>query len=194
MARIQTPQHVQELQAEFKIRETFGLELLETVQPTFSLGAQKIASLGYPRKCMAHQAGTAGVGENSEMIITCPADRGIVILVERVEISSLDGAFGFNMTDGVAPASIAATSAAIAFRDGRIIDQRPDAIVQFADPLTAAPNGRQVGSGTDPAGETSIWNLDFILGGGAYFLVRQNVANLGFAVNWYWTEFLLEDR
>jgi len=194
MARIQTPQHVQELQAEFKIREAFGMELLETVQPVFSLGAQKVASLGYPRKCIAHISITAGVGENSECIITCPANRGIVINVDEVWITSLDGAFAFFMTDGVAPASIAATSVAKAFRDGRIIDQLPDAIIQSATPLTAAPNGRQIASATDPAGETTKYAIDFILGGGAYLLVRQTVANLGFTTAFLWTEFLLEDR
>jgi len=77
MARIQTPQHVQELQAEFKVREQFGLELLETIQPTYSLGRQKIASTGYPRRCFGTIAAAAGGGRNQHRrIYPLPRGRG----------------------------------------------------------------------------------------------------------------------
>jgi len=194
MARIQTPQHVQELQAEFKIREQFGLELLETVQPTFDVATQRVASLGYPRKCMGHAALTAGAGQNSELILTCPADIGIVIRIEELWITDAT-TVQLRADDGTPPVAPSAALTEKAFRDGRTISQLPDGILQTADPLTAAPNGVRVGQVdiiTNPA--TGIFPIDWILGGGAYFLIRQVTANAALACTWLWTEFLLEDR
>jgi len=194
MARIQTPQHVQELQAEFKVREQFGLELLETVQPVYSLGRQKVASLGYPRKCMGHVSVTGGVGDHGELIITCPADVGIVINVDKIWVTDVAGEFGLRITDGVAPTDIVAASTNKAFRDGRIIDQLPDGILQSASPLAAAANGRRMAILENPAGETTQFDVDVILGGGAYFLLRNSTLNALITCAFLWTEFLLEDR
>jgi len=196
MARIQTPQHVQELQAEFKVREQFGLELLETVQPTYNLGDQKIASTGYPRKCMGEVAGAAGgAGTNVELCITCPADRGIVILLESIIIDNLAGRTDFRITDGVALATVQIADVATkAFRDGRLVDQLPDGLLQVFDPLTAAPNGRLIGRASCIANTSLPIELNIILGGGAYFLSRNPTANGAAACTYLWTEFLLEDR
>jgi len=192
MARIQTPQHVQELQAEFKIREQFGLELLETVQPTYQLGRQKIASTGYPRKCSAILIGGNTASTNSELILTCPADIGIVILVEQIWIPQ--GPYRIHLTDGVAPASVTSVLTTKAFRDARIIDQLPDGIIEEARPLTAAPNGRPIAAAAVPTGDTLIFKPEIILGGGAYVLVRNDTVNDAFTISFLWTEFLLEDR
>jgi len=196
MARIQTPQHVQELQAEFKVREPFGLDLLETIQPTYSLGRQKIASVGYPRKCIGQNTGAAGgVGTNIENILVCPADRGIVILLESVWIDNLAGRNDFRITDGTAPATVSSANLlSKGFRDGRITGQIPDGLLQIANPLTAAPNGIEVGRFSCLANTSEQVQLDVILGGGAYFLLRNPTANSSNAVTFLWTEFLLEDR
>jgi len=194
MARIQTPQHVQELQAQFKIRAPFGLELLETIQPTFSVGDQKVASTGYPRKCMAESQAAATANDNGECIITCPADRGIVLVVDEVWISDVAGSLNLRIDDGTALTDITTTFSTKGFRDARIPDQLPDAIVQSANPLAAAPNGRSIGLVENPTGVTSRYPVGMILGGGAYFLVRQNSTNAAMTVTFLWTEFLLEDR
>lgn len=195
MARIQTPQHVQELQAEFKVREQFGLELLETVQPTYQLGRQKIASTGYPRGCIGiSNASAGGVGTNIENILTCPADRGIVILLEQVWVDDLAGRCTMRITDGVAPATISSTLASKTFRDGRLEGSIPDGILQVANPLSAAPNGRLITQAACLADDTKIFKPDIILGGGAYFLVRNNTSNGALSTTFLWTEFLLEDR
>jgi len=194
VARIQTPQHVQELQAQFKIREQFGLELLETVQPTFSLGDVKIASTGYPRKCMAESNVAATAGDNGECIITCPADIGIVLRVDEVWISDKAGSLNLRIDDNTALTDITTTFATKGFLDGRIRDQLPDAIIQSANPLQAAPNGRSIGLIENPAGVTDRYPVGIILGGGRYFLVRSNTVNTAFTCTWLWTEFLLEDR
>jgi len=197
VARIQTPQHVQELQAQFKIREQFGLELLETVQPTFSLGDLKVASTGYPRKCMGRLAISAGgVGTNVEGALTCPQDLGIVVLFDAVWIQT--GATGYvaelRITDGVAMATISSTPAEKAFRDGRVVAQLPAGRTDIANPLTAAPNGKIIGRIEAIADENTIIPIDVILGGGAYFLIRNVTANLAMNLTFLWTEFLLEDR
>lgn len=195
MARIQTPQHVQELQAEFKVREQFGLELLETVQPTYQLGRQKIASTGYPRKAMAVIAGGAGgVGENTECSLTCPADIGILILLEEIWIRDIGGSVGMRIWNGAALADVATIETSKNFRDGRITAASPDGIIRTSDPLTAAPNGDEVASISVLADDTIIFKPEIILGGGAFFLVRQSTANVGLTVTMLWTEFLLEDR
>jgi len=197
MARIQTPQHVQELQAEFKVREQFGLELLETVQPTYSLGDIKVASTGYPRKCMGRIAAAAGgVGTNIECALTCPADVGIVILLNSmwIENDSTAVTVGVNITDGVPMATISSNPTDKAFRDGRITGQQPDGITSIANPLTAAPNGRVIGRVIVPASITTIMPLDIILGGGAYLLIRSGTVDGPLNVVFHWTEFLLEDR
>jgi len=195
MARIQTPQHVQELQAEFKVRQPFGLELLESIQPTYSLGRQKIASTGYPRNVIGFSSASAGgVGTNIECAVTCPADRGIVILLDEIWIEDITGKVTFRITDGVALATVSSEPITKAFRDGRLEGQIPDGILSIANPLSAAPNGAVVSQISIPADDTRIFKPDIILGGGAYFLVRQNTANVGMAITFMWTEFLLEDR
>jgi len=197
VARIQTPQHVQELQAEFKVREAFGLDLLETVQPTYALGLQKVASTGYPRECIGRMSIAAGgVGTNVEGSLTCPADRGIVILLTEAWCDGGATAVtaALRITDGVAMATISSTPVTKAFADGRIITQLPDGRTDIANPLTAAPNGRQVGRIICPADLTTVIPLNIILGGGAYFLLRHGTANASMNVVYFWTEFLLEDR
>jgi len=196
VARIQTPQHVQELQAEFKVREQFGLELLETIQPTYSLGRQKIASEGYPRKCFgAVQAGAGGVGTNIECAIECPSGVGIIILVEKFVIESTAARVLYNMTDGVAMATVSSSpTTRKAFRDGRISNIVPQAIFRIANPLTAAPNGVEVGRVSSVSADTVQLEVDVVLGGGDYFLCRHGTANTALTVSWFWTEFLLEDR
>jgi len=194
VARIQTPQHVQELQAEFKVREPFGLELLETIQPTYSLGRQKIASTGYPRKAMAVvSAGAGGVGTNIENIILCPSDVGIIVLLEEIWIENIGGRVTFRLTDGVAPATVSSTPNAARYRDGRL-PGRAQATFAIANPLTAAPNGEFVSQVACLADDTKIFPFDVILGAGDYFLTRQSTANAGMTTTFLWTEFLLADR
>jgi len=193
MARIQTPQHVQELQAEFKVREPFGLELLETIQPTYSLGRQKIASTGYPRKCIAIIVGGAGgVGTNIELALECPSDIGIVILLEQIWVNA--GSAEFRIDDGVAMATVSSSPTTKNFRDARLTGQRPDGILRIANPLTAAPNGDLVASLSVITADVKIFSPEIILGGGAYFLVRAVNANNALTATMLWTEFLLEDR
>jgi len=196
MARIQTPQHVQELQAEFKVREPFGLELLETIQPTYQLGLQKVASQGYPRKCMGIVIGAAGgVGTNTECAISCPSDIGIIILLESWSINHLNGNVTARADDGVAMATPATIQTTKAFRDTRINPaQLPDAILQDNDPLTAAPNGRQVGIYSVQTTDTNVFKVDAVIGGGGYFVIRRESSNTAMDVCFVWTEFLLEDR
>jgi len=193
MARIQTPQHVQEVTAEFKVREPFELELLETIQPTYSLGRQKIASTGYPRKCIGIvAAGAGGVGTNIECGIECPGDVGIVILLEQIWVR--EGSAGMRITDGTAMATVSSSPTTKNYRDARLTGQRPDGILRIANPLTAAPNGDSVASIEVLADQTDIYEPEIILGGDAYFLVRNAAANDGLTVSFLWTEFLLEDR
>jgi len=119
MARIQTPQHVQELQAEFKVREPFGLELLETIQPTYSLGRQKIASTGYPRDAMGRMGVTAGgVGTNAQAVVQGRGGRGVVYLYQRAII--------IKPTDGIVEirASIGATISVTEALSKTFLDQR----------------------------------------------------------------------
>lgn len=195
MARIQTPQHVQELQAEFKVREQFGLELLETIQPTYSLGRQKIASTGYPRRCIgAVSAAAGGVGTNIECALRCPADVGIITLVESFSIVNLGAQASLRMDDDVAMDTISSTPTTKAFQDSRLAGNIPDTIMEIANPLTAAPNGAFVGLFSVLAGDTVQVPLNIVLGSNGYVLIRNETANSGMTVNFTWTEFLLEDR
>ena len=197
MAKIQTPQHVQELTAEFKVREPFSVELLETIQPTYQLALQKVASQGYPRKCMGIVIGAAGgVGTNTECAITCPADVGIVILLESWSINHLNGNVTARVDDGVALASTVTVHGTKGFRDTRInpAAQLPDGILTDHDPLTAAPNGRQVGIYSVQTTDTNVFEVDTVIGGGGYFVIRRESANTAMDVCFMWTEFLLEDR
>jgi len=196
MARIQTPQHVQELQAEFKVREPFGLELLETIQPTVDVATQKVASQGYPRKCFGRlSVGAGGAGTNVECAIECPTDVGIVILLTKVNISDVGGTVELRAFSGTALGSTTGDSTQKHFRDSRINPaQRPDGALRGTDPLTAAPNGDRIALIEVPAGVTVFIEPDVILGGGGYWLVRQSTANAVLAVGFEWTEFLLEDR
>jgi len=196
MARIQTPQHVQELQAEFKVRTPFGLELLETIQPTYSLGRQKIASTGYPRRCIGVIAASAGgVGTNIECSLRCPANVGIITLVESFTIFGSGTSQGqLRMDDGVAMATISSVEVEKGFQDSRLASILPETIMEIANPLTAAPNGRRVGEYPSEADSGRRIDLNVVLGSDGYLLVRNPVANLGMTINWQWTEFLLEDR
>ena len=195
MARIQTPQHAQELQAEFKVREQFGLELLETIQPTYSLGRQKIASTGYPRRCFGTIAAAAGgVGTNMEAAIRCPANVGIIILVESFSILGIGDGSQLRMDNGVAMASVTAEETTKAFQDSRLAPTLPEAVLERANPLTAAANGVRVGN-YDAIVDTVVeYPIDVVLGGDGYVLIRTSGANAALTVNWVWTEFLLEDR
>jgi len=195
MARIQTPQTVQELQAEFKVREPFGLELLETIQPTYQLGRQKIASTGYPRDAFGvASAGAGGVGTNVECSIQCPANRGIVILVTSISFENLAGRVTLRMDDGTPATPSVVVSTTKAWQDGRLAGGIPDAILEIFNPLTAAPNGQFVGQYSGLADDTITIPLNVVLGGGSYILARDSTANSGNTVNFQWTEFLLEDR
>lgn len=195
MARIQTPQHVQELQAEFKVREPFGLDLLETIQPTYQLGRQKIASVGYPKRCFAAvSAAAGGVGTQIECALECPAGRGILILLESASVENIGGRVTGRITDGVAMATVSSNPTTKAFQDGRVTASQPDGILAIANPLSAAPNGSFIGQYACLADDTLTIPYDVILGGGAYFLIRHSTSNAGLTVNFVWTEFLLEDR
>lgn len=195
MARIQTPQHVQELQAEFKVREPFGLELLETIQPTYSLGSQKVASTGYPRKAFGViSAGAGGVGTNIECALRCPGGVGIIIVLDHVSFDNVAGEISCRMTDGVAMATVSGVSAFKAYRDGRLTDSRPQGVLEIANPLTAAANGLFVGQYSTLADDTVRIDMDVILGSESYILFRNTTANAGLEINFNWTEFLLEDR
>jgi len=195
VARIQTPQHVQELQAEFKVREPFGLELLETIQPTYSLGRQKIASTGYPRDCFGFITGAAGgVGTNVECALRCPAGTGIVVLLTKVLLVNVGASIDARADDGVAMASIVGQQTTKAFQDSRLAGGIPECILETANPLTAAPNGIGVGLYATPADVLEQIPLNVILGGNGYFLIRNRTANQAQTVNFEWTEFLLEDR
>jgi len=195
MARIQTPQHVQELQAEFKVREPFGLELLETIQPTYSLGRQKIASTGYPRRCFGTIAAAAGgVGTNIECSIRCPANVGILTLVESFSVVSIADGIQLRMDDGVAMTPITSAVATKAFQDSRLSANLPESVLEIANPLTAAANGTRVGNYETVLDNTVEFPLDVVLGGDGYILIRTSAANAALTVNWVWTEFLLEDR
>lgn len=196
MARIQTPQHVQELQAEFKVREPFGLELLETIQPSYVLAAQKVASQGYPRKAFGRlSAGAGGVGTNIECVLSCPANVGIVILLTRLSFGDIAGPVELRAFDGAALTDSTGASVAKQFRDTRInAAQLPQGIIEGTDPLTAAPNGTRIAQVECPADVTVFYEPDVVIGGGGYFLVRHPTANTALAVNFEWTEFLLEDR
>lgn len=197
MARIQTPQHVQELQAEFKVRESFGLELIETIQPTYVLGSQKVASQGYPRKCFGACVGAApGVGTNLECSLRCPPDVGIIILLETISISNLAGAVQLRASDGVAMTPIVAgAQLGKQFRDSRINPaQQPDGVLETSNPLTAAPNGTLISTAAVEADNTQLVTVNVVLGGTGYFLVRHLTANALMTVGFMWTEFLLEDR
>lgn len=196
MARIQTPQHVQELQAEFKVREQFALELIETIQPTYNLGIQKVASTGYPRKAFGIiEAGAGGVGTNIECALSCPSDIGIIILLESVSIENIGGVVNVRSDNGTALATISSTGTSKQFRDTRINpSQLPDGILTTQNPLTAAPNGRNVGAYSCLADDTVFIPLDVVLGSGGYCLVRNPTANVGLGITFNWIEFLLEDR
>jgi len=196
MARIQTPQHVQELQAEFKVREAFGLELLETIQPTYALGLQKVASQGYPRKAFAFCAGAAGgVGTNVECIIRCPVNRGIILLLESWHVDNVGGEIQARADDGVLPTPIVGVQTFKQFRDTRVNPAvLPDAIIETSNPLTAAPNGQAIGQYTSIANDTLQVKADVVIGGGGYFLIRRSTANTALEVGFQWIEFLLEDR
>jgi len=195
MARIQTPQHPQELQAEFKVRGPFGLELLETIQPTYQLGRQKIASVGYPLKAIGIVSGAAGgAGTNTEAVLTCPAELGIIILLEQILIRNTAGTVSLRIWQGDPLASVQTTFLRKAFRDTRIVDSLPQGIIQSAIPLTAAANGLQVGSISSVADDTVIIEPEVVLGSGGFFLVREDTADAALEVTFMWTEFLLEDR
>lgn len=195
MARIQTPQHVQDLQAEFKVREPFGLDLLETIQPTYSLGQQKVASTGYPRRCIGEiNAAAGGAGTNVECVLTCPPDLGIIILLETVVTRGAAGSTSLRM-EGIAPlASVVGAHLTKAYRDTRIFDSLPQGVLQDANPLTAAPNGTRVGSMATPTNVTYAFEVNVVLGSGGFFLVREDSADTVLETTFLWTEFLLEDR
>lgn len=198
MARIQTPQHVQELQAEFKVREQFGLELLETIQPTYSLGRQKVASTGYPRKCIGLFTGAAGgVGTNLELVLSCPPDVGIVIVVDELWARNLDGAATLRISNGAALATIVDTQTTKNYRDARLASSvagRPQGVINTCNPLTAAPNGDQIALINGLADDTLVLKPEIILGGGDFFLLRESNSNTALICDMMWTEFLLEDR
>jgi len=199
MARIQTPQHGQELQAEFKIRETFGLELIETIQPTYQLGLQKVASEGYPRKAFgSDNAAAGGVGTNVECALRCPADIGIIILLETISITGPTAGSTLatmRADDGAAMTPIVAAATTKQFRDTRINPAiLPSGVLETANPLTAAPNGTHVGIITVLPDTTIVVKVDVVLGGGGYFLVRNGAVNAALDCDFTWTEFLLEDR
>jgi len=196
VARIQTPQHVQALQTEFKVRGPFGLELIETIQPVVLLGSQQVASEGYPRKAMGRlSAAAGGVGTNVEAVISCPADVGIILLLTRISFGDIGGFVELRADDGSALTDVTGSAIAKQFRDTRINPaQIPQGIIQGTDPLTAAPNGTKVAEIECPANVTVFVDPDVVIGGGGYFVIRQPTANTAVAVNFEWTEFLLEDR
>jgi len=195
VARIQTPQHVQDLQAEFKVREGFGLDLLETIQPVTLVGGQKVASSGYPRKSFGViSAGTGGAGTNIELALRCPAGRGIIILLESVSFDNVGGEVSARFDDGVAMTPISSTPTTKKFRDGRIEANIPDGILEVANPLSAAANGTFIGQYSCLAGDTVFVPVDVVLGDDSYYLIRNSADNAGLEVNFMWTEFLLEDR
>jgi len=195
MARIQTPQTVQEVQAEFKIRESFGLEMLETIQPTYDVGRGKVASTGYPRKAVGLCSGAAGgVGTNLECTLICPADIGLVIVLERIIIEDIGGLLSIRMSTGVAQATVSSNPITKAFRDGRLATILPQGILAIANPLSAASNGIGVGLINVAAATTLRFDLDMVLGGGSWAGLRNSTANDALSVTFFWTEYLLEDR
>ena len=196
MARIQTPQIVEEARAQFKIRDQFNLELLETIQPTYAVSDRRIASTAYPRSAIGRQARAAGgVGTNAQLEITGRANQGKVYLVDKVEIDSATGTtYQLRIFDGAAIASTQTSSASKAYIDTRLFAQSPDALLTSSFPLTAAPDGLLIATVIMDAAETRVIPLGIVLAEDTYFLIRNLTANEALECTWFWTEFLLEDR
>jgi len=200
VSRVQTPQHVQELQREFKIREGFGLELLETIQPTYILAAPvgAVASQGYPRTCVGTINGTAGgVGENVQNSITGPGNRGIIYQITRILTTFVtDGSVDLRIDDGVAIAATETVSISKRFTDARIpqLASIPDAVLAESSPLTAAQDGQLIGRIAGLAATMVDLPVSIILGAGTYFLMSNQTTNENMFTTYFWTEYLLEDR
>lgn len=196
MVQIQTPQVVEEARAQFKIREGFDLDLLETIQPTYQVSSRRIASTAYPRTAMGRQARAAGgVGTNGQLEITGRADQGKIYLVDEVRIESVTATtYQLRIFDGAAIASTQTEATAKRYTDTRLFAQLPDALLTSSIPLTAAPDGRLIGTVIMAAAESRVIPLGIVLSDDTFFLIRNLTANEALECTWSWTEFLLEDR
>lgn len=196
MARIQTPQHVQALQAEFKVREPFGLELSETIHPVVVVAdtTDLVASTGYPRKAFGLiQTGAGGVGTNAQCELEAPAGTGKIFQINGIlHERDVSGRLTYRVTDGV-PIATPVEVFTKAYADLRITEN-PDLILSGSTPLTAAADGRVVGQLNILADTTLYVPMNVILGAGDYFLVRESAANLVQVCTFFWTEYLLADR
>jgi len=198
VAKIQTPQHVQKLQAEFKVREAFDLDLLETIQPvvqTAASGAQ-VASQAYPRECIGSVIAPAGgVGTNVQCQFTGLGGLGIIYLVRRVSFAfpTGPGSVDLRVDDGV---GLVANTPVLTkrFSDLRIPAALPDALLGESSPLTAAPDGEFIARYQGLASTELFIDLDIVLGDGLYLLTTNRTANEALRTVFYWTEYLLEDR
>jgi len=196
MARIQTPQVIQEARAEFKVRGDFDLELLETVQPTYQVSRRGVASTAYPRECMGRVADGAGAGANGQCAITGRTGQGKIYVVDSVQIDVLlTSVYQLRIDSGTAIAAAETESVSKRFTDTRLgAAPLPDAFLSSSTPLTAAPDGLLVGSMPMLANTFHRILLGVVLAEGTYFLVRNLTANEAMSVTYFWTEFLLEDR
>jgi len=195
MARIQTPGHVSSLQSEFKIREPFGLELLETIQPVAIATdvTELVASQDYPRKAFGMIQTSAVAASNAQCELTSTAGTGKIFQLNGIlHENDIAGRFTYRVTDGVAIANPVAVTTKV-YADLRIL-ALPDLILSGSTPLTAAPDGR-VAAQVNMLGDTSLYvPMNVVLGGGAYFLVRNSTVNETLVCTFFWTEYLLEDR
>jgi len=197
--RIQTPQHVDALRAEFKMRFPLSLELGTTLHPmaiVADLTGGGFPSLAYPRDCIGFVSQAAGgAGTNAQNICISNPDRGLVYVLTLALVSKpAAGEVSLRVSQG--GGAIAGTTAVTSksFLDQRQGTTLPDLTIAREAPLTAAVDGEEVGRVQFSAADTIAVPLNVILGGNDFFLMANNDANELMRTTYYWTEFLLEDR
>jgi len=195
--RIQTPQHVQALMGDFKIRSPFGLFLREDIQPVVviaDLSGSSVADRGFPRAAMGQDSEAAGgVGTNTEVACVGVGGRGLIYhLTAVIVFHTTDGVFQFRT--GAAETTLVDNPDDKTYMDLRIVTDRPNLSLAADAPLTANRIGTPVATVGGLAETSHLYPLDVVLGAGQFFSVSNSNANEAQTTVFYWTEYLLEDR
>jgi hypothetical protein len=198
MPGINTPDHVEKLRTEFKVREGFGLWLLEDLLPVVmvaDLSGPAAGGTSYPRDAIGNlDSAAGGAGTNVQHMVQSEPNRGIVFQVNGVSIMkpSSSGRVTLVLGTGTITGGVGDSNKQLA--DVRLQPGVPDGAIVASAPVTALTLGSRVGQFTVLGNENVFIPLNVFLGAQDFVGITNQTTNEQLVTTWYWTEHMVEDR
>jgi len=196
---IQTPQPVEKLARQYRIRNPDGLFLEDALVPVVlvdDLSGAAVIDRGYPRDCIGRiNLGAPGAG-NVQQFVWQPVNRGITSQLNAILFDPVGGTQPFEVEivrAGTALAITTSSNLTKTFVDCRLTNRELPS-VQIGSNVVVVGTNDGVPVFRARLGADAIFPFSFkgVDGGGV--LVVQQTANLSAGVTFFWTEYLASEE